>query len=254
MKRDLETLKRKADESTTDEAGSTDCTSKRLCRRSSSEARVYDPICIFCSKVKFQKGSKSREKLTQAVQLRADQTLRVCAIQKGDEKILAVTSRDIVAAEAHYHISCYKNYTRDSTKTSESKEKGNKEKETGGGDLYQEIESEAFTNLLEYIRTDIIPNKKVVPMTSLTSKLELFKLSGGIERMTDSTRKHIRRRLESDLGRSIDVFTDDKGKLLVVPESISLKDVVLENQTLQRELKVWRSKSADVISIIDRPL
>ena len=216
MKRDLETLKRKADESTTDEAGSTDCTSKRLCRRSSSEAGVYVPICIFCSKDKFQKGSKSREKLTQAVHLRADQTLRVCAIQKGDEKILAVTSRDIVAAEAHYHISCYRNYTRDSTKTSENKEKGNEGKETGGGDLYQEIECEAFTNLLEYIRTDIIPNQKVVPMTSLTSKLETFMLSGGIERMTDSTRKHIRRRLESDLGRSIDVFTDDKGKLRMI--------------------------------------
>ena len=77
-------------------------------------------------------------------------------------------------------------------------------------------------------------------------------LSGGIERMMDSTRKHIRRRLESDLGRSIDVFTDDKGKLLVVPESVSLKDVVLENQTLQRELKVWKSKSADVNTIIDQ--
>ena len=88
--------------------------------------RVYDPICIFCSKDKFQKRSKSREKLTQAVQLRADQTLRKCAIQKGDERILAVTSRDIVAAEAHYHVSCYKNYKRDGAKIPEYKDKSNK--------------------------------------------------------------------------------------------------------------------------------
>ena len=54
------------------------------------------------------KGTKTREKLVQEVRLRADQTLRECAIQKADERILAVTSRDIVAAEAHYHISCYK--------------------------------------------------------------------------------------------------------------------------------------------------
>ena len=60
------------------------------------------------------------------MQLRADQTLRKCAIQKGDEKILAVTSRDIVAAEAHYHVSCYKNYTRDGTKIPEYKDKINK--------------------------------------------------------------------------------------------------------------------------------
>ena len=75
MKSDLKTLKREADESLTDKLGSTDCTSKKPCRRTSSEVRVYDPICIFCSKDKFQKGSKSREKLTQAVQLRADQIL-----------------------------------------------------------------------------------------------------------------------------------------------------------------------------------
>ncbi len=46
------------------------------------------------------------------MQLRADQTLRECAIRKGDEKIIAATSQDIVVAEAHYHRSCYSNYTR----------------------------------------------------------------------------------------------------------------------------------------------
>ena len=77
MRRDLETaMKRKASESLSDDTGSS---SKRLCRRS-SESRVYSAICIFCNKIKFQKSSGSREKLTQAVQLRADQTLRECAI------------------------------------------------------------------------------------------------------------------------------------------------------------------------------
>lgn len=105
-------LKREANESLGDEAV---CSSKRLCRRV-SESRVYDPICIFCENVKFLKSSKSREKLRKAVELCADQTLRECATQKGDRKILAITSRDIVAAEAHYHLSCYKNYTREKRK------------------------------------------------------------------------------------------------------------------------------------------
>ena len=193
---------------------------------------------VFFCKGKFQKGSK----LTQAVQLRAYQTLCKSAIRKGDEKILAVTSRDIAAAETHYHISCYKNCTRDSTKTAENKAKGNEEKKTGGADPYQVIESEAFTNLFKFIRTDVIPNKKVVPMTFLTSKLESFMLSGVIGRLTDSTRKHICRRQESELGRSIGVFVDDKGTFLVVPENVLLKDVVLENQ----------SKSTDVNTMIDQ--
>ena len=190
MKRDLETLKRKADESLADQVDSTS-TLKKSCRRSSSEARVYDPICIFCNKDKFQKGSKSREKLTQAVQIRADQTLRECAIQKGDEKILRVTSRDIVAAEAHYHVSCYKNYTRGNTCKPEYEDKNENENDIAKEQLYQAIEREAYSNLLEYIRTDIISNKKTTPITSLTAKLESFMIAGGVKLMTDSTRKHM---------------------------------------------------------------
>ena len=120
------------------------------------------------------------------MQLRADQTLRECAIRKGDEKILAVTSRHIVAAEAHYHHSCYKNYTR--IKTKECEHKG----ERKGGD--QMIDREAYANLFEYIRTDIIPNKKIVPITCLTAKLVSFMPSGALN---ESARKNIRRRLES---------------------------------------------------------
>lgn len=242
MKRDLETLKRKANESLDDDAG---CTSKRLCRRS-KESTVYNEICIFCNKVKFEKGSRTREKLTQAAQLRVDKTLRECAVQKGDEKILAVTSRDIVAAEAHYHRSCYKNYTR--VKTKEHEHEGKGENESDGDKL---IEREAYANLFDYIRTDIIPSKKIVLISSLTTKLESFMLSGGNKLLPDSTRKHIRRRLECELGDSVQIFPDDKGKLLMVPDSASLQDVVLENQGLRRELGIWKAKVTNLNQIID---
>ena len=35
---------------------------------------------------------------------------------KGDDRILSLTARDVVAAEAHYHASCYKLYTKVSSK------------------------------------------------------------------------------------------------------------------------------------------
>ena len=203
MKRDLETMmKRKANEKSL--SGDTGCSSKWPCRRS-SESRVYDAVCIFCNKVKFQKGSRSREKLTQAVQLKADETLRKCAILKGDEKILA---------EAHYHCSCYKIYTKVKTKEREHEcEKTDRE------EWYQIVEKEAYANLFDYIRTDIIPSKKIVPVTSLTMKLEFFMLSGGIELLRDSTRKHIHRTLKYELVDSVQIFPDNKGKLLMVPDS-----------------------------------
>ncbi len=78
IKRDLETMKRKASEGLIEDTdpSSPSTSSKRLCKRSRSESRVYDAVCIFCNKVKFLKSSRSRETLTQAIQLRADQTLR----------------------------------------------------------------------------------------------------------------------------------------------------------------------------------
>ena len=198
---------------------------------------------MFCSKVKFQRHSQTREKLTQAVQLRADNTLRECATQKGDENIPAVTSRDLVAAEAKYHVSCYKNYIRVKKVEHECIYKNGKENETGGDELCQRIERKAYEDLFRYIRTDIISNKKIVSITSLTMKLESFMHSGGVEHLHDTTKKHIRRKLESELGESVDIFPDNEGKLLMVPDSVSFNDVVLENQMLQNELRVWKAKS-----------
>ena len=72
------------------------------------------------------------------------------------------------------------------------------------------IEREAFADLLKHIRTVVIPNKKIVPVSSFTAKLESSMISGGINAIRDSTRKHISRRLESELANSIQIYPDDK--------------------------------------------
>lgn len=114
MKRDLESLKRKADSSVealcTETGGIT-----RQKRKVSLDSRVYDEECIFCGKEKYIHGENSRERLVKATQLRVDGTLGEKALSKRNEKILAVTSRDIIAAEEHYHQSCYKDYTRENS-------------------------------------------------------------------------------------------------------------------------------------------
>ena len=42
----------------------------------------------------------------------SDEKVRNAALAKMDNRILAITSRGLGAAEAHYHKSCYRNYTR----------------------------------------------------------------------------------------------------------------------------------------------
>lgn len=75
------------------------------------------------------KNSKLREKLIQAVPLRADVTLCHCEILNNDARILAITSRDKMATEAHYPASCCKSSTNIETMECECDHVGDKEKE-----------------------------------------------------------------------------------------------------------------------------
>ena len=63
-------------------------------------------------KNKYLKKSRNREKLTNCLQRRADETIRELATKRNDTKIIAVTSNDLVAKEACYHFTCYREYTR----------------------------------------------------------------------------------------------------------------------------------------------
>ncbi len=73
-------------------------------------------------------------------------------------------------------------------------------------------------------------------------------ISGGDRVIRDSTRKHIRRRLESELANSIQIYPD-KGKLLMVPDSVQLHDAVLEIQSLCKEFGFWKGKVTDLTKI-----
>lgn len=82
-------------------------------RRSSIEKyRVYDRICLFCSTAKYLKGSRTRAPLVRCRELRVDNTLRAVETRKNDSKVPALLSREMVAAEGHYHRKCYRDYTR----------------------------------------------------------------------------------------------------------------------------------------------
>ncbi len=91
-----------------------------------------------------------------------------------------------------------------------------------------------------------------MPVSSLTTKLESSMISGGVGVIRDSTRKHIRRRLESELANSIHIYPDDKGKLLMVPDSVQLHDAVLEIQSLRKEFGFWKGKVTDLTKITDQ--
>ena len=221
-----------------------DCREMKRKRFASSSSRVYGEECIFCGKEKYVRGTNSREKLVKATQLRVDQTLREKAISKCDENILAITSRDIVAAEAHYHRSCYRDYTRP--------EKIQDDQAAGINQQELVPEQEAFFDLFQYIRAEVIEKQLVVSMTELTRKLESFYQSREVDELSELTKKHMRRKIEAEFGSALDSFADDKGKLLIISENLSRQETVKANILLKQELEILKSKSTDSQKVIDQ--
>lgn len=46
------------------------------------------------------------------MELRADDSIRKASLLRGDHRIAAITMDDLIAKEAKYHKTCYRDYTR----------------------------------------------------------------------------------------------------------------------------------------------
>jgi len=86
--------------------------SARAAQATPTSSRVLEEKCIFCDKAsKYIKGQKTRENLIKCCELLAESKIRDSAIKKLNERLMAITSMELDAAEGHYHRSCYRAYT-----------------------------------------------------------------------------------------------------------------------------------------------
>ena len=170
-----------------------------------------------------------------------DQTLRQIATERCDERILTITSRDIVAAEAHYHRTCYRDYTRPTPQQhpEESEPKN-------------DAEYDAFSDLFSFIRNDVFDAQVVVTMIELTKKLVSFLQSRGTEKRQKSTKKHLRKKLESEFGSTLEIFSDEKGKLLVIPANLDINETVKKMVNLEKKVMSFKSQATEMQRIVDQ--
>ena len=79
---------------------------------SSSTSSLLPEICIFCSlDIKYKQRKPEYLRKCQVKQVR--ETLEKYAKEKNDLNMISLLStNDITVAEAHYHPSCYQDYTR----------------------------------------------------------------------------------------------------------------------------------------------
>ena len=134
---------------------------------------------------KYIKGKDTREHVLQCIDLHSDKTIRGTANVKNDTKMLALVSGDIMAAEACYHRSCYRDYTRPAKSTSTSSKSS--------------VDDE-YEMLFDYIRTDILDNPRLVKLSDLSAKLMELMNEKCVSAIKDSTKTHIRRKLETEFG------------------------------------------------------
>ena len=138
-------------------------------REPPTKSTTYKRVCIFCDKVsKYAKGKDVRGKLIQCIDLRADENIRKTALANNDSKLLAIVSRDLVAAEACYHGTCYRGYTRPKPETGTFSTLSF----TSQDDKYACTESALHEKLFDYIRNNVLavtPN--LIGLTDLTQTM-----------------------------------------------------------------------------------
>ena len=124
-----------------------------------TKSTTHKRVCIFCDKVsKYAKGKDVREKLIQGIDLRADENIRKTALAKNDSKLLAIVSRDLVAAEACYHGTCYREYTRPKPETGTSSTLSF----TSQDDEYACTEAAAYEKLFDYVRNNVLVTPNLI--------------------------------------------------------------------------------------------
>ena len=219
---------------------------RKSCRDEPSSSRVMEHICIFCEKkTKYIPKYQTREPLMQSLELRSDARVRQAAIEKLDDKILAVTSQNIVAAEAHYHKTCYRNYTRD------EKPKTIPATITSEDASYYEAEYESYLMLFKHVRDTLFPEPQVIRLTNLTAKLVAFMEVNGYSSVKQQTKDHIRRKLEAEFTDSLHFISEANGRVLVYPDNLSLVEVLRENVLLKDKLQELETTN-DITHIIKR--
>ena len=134
-------------------------------------------------------------------------------MEKKDSRILAIVSREIVAAKACYHRTCYKGYTRTEASHNGASDGCGESLE----DEYAHLESEANRQMLfaDYINSDVLANEKIIRTTCILSSVF------GCWRHLVFTKKQIRRNLQAKFGGVL-LFKNliETTSVLIVPPNL----------------------------------
>lgn len=213
-------------------------------------------MCIFClKKDKYRKGTRTREKIIQCRELRADVTVREAATRNMDTRILGLLSREIVSAEAHYHWSCYRDYTRvrpavvaaGSSLNALDGDSDPEDRELKYDDAVQIAKQDLFS----FIRKELFVHPDVITLVYLTKHLSDKLTALGFNEILPSTKKNLRRNLETEFGDALNYVTDYNGRVLVYPASLTQDELVLKYYAVKEKLDKFKENTDDTKTILN---
>ena len=145
--------------------------------------------CTFCQQTKRVKGTETKEKLNLCVELRADKLIKEASLLHNDPRIAALCTDDLIAKEAAYHKSCYRDFTRIVTANIP-------------GTIEEENEEEldnSFDAVKDFIR-DITENPDIVEYNLVTDIFENgLRKSNMTEDYIKIAKKNLRRNIERNI-------------------------------------------------------
>ena len=89
-------------------------------------------------------------------------------------------------------------------------------------------------------------------MTEVTNQFELFARQRGTEKVRETAKKHIKRKIAAEFGITLEIFPNSTGKLIVMPANLSLKETVEAKLELEKEVDILRQNTQEVDKIVDK--
>ena len=174
--------------------------------------------CIFCNKEK-KYVKRKLDSFFPITEMRACKTLLDASEMRNDDRLRALCSEDLIAKEAFYHKTCYKEYTRILTKTEHTEES---------------YIDKAFEEVKEYCYS-VRKHPEVVELIYLTNILEKALLKENNTDQNKFAKKNLRKRIERNLPW-MNFVTFENRKVLLYPDSLSADILVEKYFRLKQEI------------------
>ena len=188
--------------------------------------------CIFCNIVdKFVDGE--RQQLYSCRTFLVDETIRKCVSLKGDKKILAIATDELVMKEAAHRPCCYRKYTV----CFNNSQRENKDETS--------LIQEAF-DAIKHVLRGLYEDPNIIEFSDLTNKA-VESLHDLNQEDVSNIRRHLRRKIENEMDGVN--FVTVKNRVLVFPETLSTSVIVKRLYEKEIELEWVQKMTSDEKSI-----